>query len=54
MKATTNEMGMVSEIISAARHFPRKNNTTNTTKSKAYKIDSSKELIEFWISSAVS
>ncbi len=40
---------MVKPIISVARHRPRKNSTTNTTKSNAYAIDSFSESIEFSI-----
>ena len=48
MKAT------IREIIRVERHSPRKKSTTSTTKSRAYRIDSSKELMEFWMSSEES
>ena len=47
INAPIRAIGIVIPIIIVARHLPRKNNTTNTTKSSAYSTDSSSELMEF-------
>ena len=54
MNATIRAIGMVIPIMKVARQRPRKNRTTSTTNRRAYIIDSSSELIEFWMFSEES
>ena len=54
MNATISDMGIVMEMISVERHSPRKKSTTSTTNRRAYRIDSSSELMELRMSSEES